>query len=301
MLMSRFPIYQFVIYFLYVGKLKSVGMSVCVTAGLMFAAHTGVAHAETGTVVSFGASYFADPEPLNHVVNKINGSRPCTQGDNNIPQQVAAKTGLELRDYSCSGATGYRYFDGPNATFRIQVENAIHNGDLNANTRLVMVEIGGNDAYVFDVLTLPPQEREGRYAEMMDGLLPLIRQHAPNAQIELADYPPVSDPNTGHLCAIHVNTGSSTVDPPIGIPLDLLRSNEIEISNYVRDAAARHNATFINLRSELADCSTCSAPGQRAVAGLIDNTSTPYRLVLHTTAVGADAISQVFANNYKRG
>lgn len=235
-----------------------------------------------GPVVAFGDSYFADSaSPTTGV-----GLSGCPQGNENIPRLIAQKLDRDIKDYSCSGAVAY-LDAGQSQTIENQVNMAIDNGDLNEETSLVPISIGGNDG--MPQTLVPGEQQASGFINKMDEILPRIKEHAPNADIQLVGYPKMSLPG-GKMCApVHVG-----VHIPLEIPLHLVEQEENIINDFQRTAAEQHKVTFVDLKESTDGYGPCAPDDKRWVSGMFDaSIGTTYTMPLHLTEKANQFISDV--------
>lgn len=235
-----------------------------------------------GPVVAFGDSYFADSaSPTTGV-----GLSGCPQGSENIPRLIAQKLDRDIKDYSCSGAVAY-LDAGQSQTIENQVNMAIDNGDLNEETSLVPISIGGNDG--MPQTLVPGEQQASGFINKMDEILPRIKEHAPNADIQLVGYPKMSLPG-GKMCApVHVG-----VHIPLEIPLHLVEQEENIINDFQRTAAEQHKVTFVDLKESTDGYGPCAPDDKRWVSGMFDaSIGTTYTMPLHLTEKANQFISDV--------
>lgn len=235
-----------------------------------------------GPVVAFGDSYFADSaSPTTGT-----GLSGCPQGQGNIPRLIAQKLDRDIKDYSCSGAVAY-LDAGQSQTIENQVNMAIDNGDLNEETSLVPISIGGNDG--MPQTLVPGEQQASGFINKMDEILPRIKEHAPNADIQLVGYPKMSLPG-GKICApVHVG-----VHIPLEIPLHLVEQEENIINDFQRTAAEQHKVTFVDLKESTDGYGPCAPDDKRWVSGMFDaSIGTTYTMPLHLTEKANQFISDV--------
>lgn len=233
-----------------------------------------------GPVVAFGDSYFADSaSPTTGT-----GLSGCPQGQGNIPRLIAQKLDRDIKDYSCSGAVAY-LDAGQSQTIDNQVNMAIDNGDLNEETSLVPISIGGNDG--MPQTLVPGEQQASGFINKMDEIFPKIKEHAPNADIQLVGYPKMSLPG-GKICApVHVG-----VHIPLEIPLHLVEQEENIINDFQRTAAEQHNVTFVDLKESTDGYGPCAPDDKRWVSGMFDaSIGTTYTMPLHLTEKANQFIS----------
>lgn len=257
----------------------------------------GIAHADTdvtdteetsvqessssqGNMVTFGDSYFADS------ANAADGMglSGCPVSDANVPSLTAHALNLELKDYSCSGAVAYFVGEGRQG-MDVQVDKAVENHDLNEDTELVSISIGGNDG-IFNYLT-PEIMQNNSYFSAMDKMVSTIKEEAPNATVQIVGYPKMTS-SDGSICLpIHVNS----MLPQLVSPDFLVKRGEEVINHYQSVVADKYDAQFINLKEVSDGHGPCSAPDQRWVSGMVD-TDSESKMPMHLTTLGNESVSQ---------
>lgn len=252
------------------------------------------AQAQTGNVVAFGDSYTASPDQFfnaehNSSVSLEGSSAPagypsqggCLQSPNNWPRQMAAQTGLDVADWSCTAQTSYSVLP--------RIDSAIQAGDLNAGTQAVFLAVGANDFGPFGIqqgsnpLDIPAMNNA--FSANMIAAGDNIRAVAPNAQIFVAGVPEVTN---GHgICVIQ-----AIPNAPLGIPVPGELAEDT-IRNMQRTGAQAAGMQFIDNHAMTRGHNTCSTnDSQRYVAGIIDFTSPAYTMSLHPTDLGHSALAR---------
>ena len=233
-----------------------------------------------GNMVTFGDSYFADS------ANAADGMglSGCPVSDANVPSLTAHALNLELKDYSCSGAVAYLVGEGRQG-MDVQVDKAVENHDLNEDTELVSISIGGNDG-IFNYFS-PEIMQNNSYFSAMDEMLGVIKEKAPNATVQIVGYPKMTS-SDGSICLpIHVNS----MLPQLVSPDFLVKRGEEIINHYQSVVADKYDAQFVNLKEISDDHGPCSPPDQRWVSGMID-TDSEFKMPMHLTTLGNESVSQ---------
>ncbi|UDL85353.1 GDSL-type esterase/lipase family protein [Corynebacterium uberis] len=263
-------------------------------------------------IVTFGDSYFANPNPDEFFGSKIAHQAPeqirnapgikerldgyapggCGHDKANIPARVGMKTGVEVRDYSCSGATMYTPSAG--TTLQGEVDKAVAEHALDGQTKLVVIQIGFNDTYQ-QALT-PKPVKANLYGAAADRAVAAIRGAAPNARIMFMNYPTISEPNTSMQCLIHVDVVGQPVDG--GVPAFWIEVGEKETSEFAQAAAERNGGEFLDVRTPTANRHECTPDNQRIVAGVIDTRTKDYNLPVHLNAEGEEILANEIAARY---
>lgn len=283
-------------------------------------------------LVTFGDSYMSNPTPAETVGAKVrlaaeNAGIPldnpvtaplgqytahgCGQSPTNAPRQIGRMTGLTVNDYSCPGAMAYST-GAPAMTLRGEVDNALADRALNAQTSNVVIQFGFNDSYSWllgKVMAngLPDTylNLQQRYAEQkvlwdraMNDAINRIKAAAPNARVTIASYPTISKPDTAEQCLLHVEM----IPGDIGIPAFWIRDAEVNISNWSKAlvaARARDNVVLADLRGATAGRGECAPDNVRLIAGVIDTTNrSGYNLPVHMTNWGVTRSAEVIAATF---
>lgn len=265
----------------------------------------------SGTYVGFGDSMAANPTILDIAMVKAQGKIPeaelpvntpgngCAQGDDSFGRRVSEQTGLELHDYSCPGATAYTTptpVDSiPHTMLSEQVDQAIAEGSLNGDTKLVSVIAGVNDVYQNSNMARPQEERMRLYHDVVTAQINRIREHAPNAQIVMVGYPDETD-GGAYTCGSNLfGVTSHWYFPFVAYYQDEIREEQ-------RAAAEATNIPFIDMVAEINvenNNSGCQnlPPEQRYMATIVDDGG-QHNLSAHLTSAGnqhyADRISSYY-------
>lgn len=287
---------------------------------------------EPHNLVTFGDSYLSNPTPAETVGAKVRANAEaagipldnpiganltqysphgCGQSPTNAPRQIGQMKNLEVRDYSCPGAMAY-VKGGPSATLDGEINNALNDHALNADTSNVVIQFGFNDSYTWlsqqvaarglpdMLLTLPQRYDEQRvlWTNAMNAAIDRIKQAAPNAKITIADYPTISKTETAEQCLVHVEM----LPGDIGIPAFWIRDAEVNIHNWAKDlvnARAKDNVVFADIRDSTEGTGECAPDDRRMIAGVIDTTNVSgYNLPVHMTNNGVAHTAKVIAGTF---
>jgi len=260
--------------------------------------------------LSFGDSVAANPTALDVAVYKTKKNVPslewptirdgsCAQDPNNFAVQAAKRTGLRLEDYSCPGATAYVEPHGndaiPHDTVRQQVERAIAERKLDANTRLVTISAGVNDTYQpnnLPSMTTQPQ-RMARYNAEMTGAINRVKSVAPNAKVILLGIPDETD-GRNHTC------GSNLLGITSHWYFPLVAYYQDEVREQQRLAALDTGSEFLDMVAEISFQSGkngCSNDPGRYGASIFDDS--PHKLAGHLTDAGHEYYARRIAETYR--
>ena len=233
----------------------------------------------------------------------------CAQGPNNYARQVAKNTGLRLDDYSCSGLTAYSpsnpLVPGKRTQIKHYVNKAVDDGALNDKTELVTVLVGFNEFYSKDTWTMTDEQRAQAFHDEIVPSLNKIREHAPNAQIQMLGYPDETDGRNNTCGSNLLGMTTTWYFPPIAFFQDRMR-------DYQRDAAAAASdgqtdpneardggVTFIDMMDEInvtRGNSGCQQDGPRLNSTIFDDS--PHRLSVHLTSNGHEYYAARIAEEY---
>lgn len=254
-----------------------------------------------GTIVAFGDSYFADGGASDGP-----GLSGCPQNKDNVPGLIAQKLGMELKDYSCSGAVAH-FGGGANGsqTFDQQIDMSIGNGDLNENTTYIPVSMGGNDGMAMYMAMNDPAQQQSQYLESMSASLGKIRDAAPNAFIQLVGYPSMTGDN-GNTCSVNAAApGIAPITAFLGpveqVGGDVIGEQERTINNYQRALSNQENIQFVDLKESTLGLGPCSSsPGKLVSTSstfMVEDSNMP----LHLTRSGNETISDLAVQEFESG
>lgn len=263
------------------------------TACAGFAAPT-VASAQGGNIVVFGDSYTASPDEQYNFArgttlssDNIPADYPrtgrCLQDWHNWPRQMQRRTGITVRDWSCTAETS--------SSMLARIASARKSGHLNAGTRAVFLAIGGNDIGPYGLARghnpFDQNSLNRTFSANIARAKAAIQASAPNAQIVVAGLPEVTN-GTG-ICLINVVRGN-----PVGIPV-AGEAIEGSIRSMQRYGAYRNGLKFVDNYALTRGHNTCATNDRaRYVNGWLDTTSTRSTMPIHPTYAGHSALA---ANN----
>lgn len=217
------------------------------------------------------------------------GVNGCGQDPQNWPRLLAEQTNRSLADYSCNAAKSSNVVED-------QLDQAIRDGALGAETQEVIVAVGGMDlqgAFTGGLLNFPmpfPQKLIDDYNARFEHLAARVREVAPNARITLPSYLSISD-EASRMCLINV-----IPNRPLGLVVPGASLIEEQIANVQRDAANRIGARFVDVQAATKGHGTCAPDAQRYVSAvLVDRTAPKHTMTMHPTVEGSRAIARELA------
>lgn len=255
----------------------------------------GTAHAAGPRYVALGDSAASGP-----LVPSPDLSEPgCYRSTKNYPKLVAAQLGVPITDVTCSGADTGDMTNSQGTDF----------GDvppqfdaLNADTTLVTLQIGGNDAGLVGLaescLNILPDPlgtscrdtntAGGRdvYGERVAGVGPKvaavldgIHQRAPNARVFVVGYTTYLRPNG---CYPRVQVWAKDAN--------YIQAKIDQLNQVLATAAAGHGATYVDIRTPGVGKDVCASSSVRWVEPFIPgNVAAP----LHPNATGMVGMAAV--------
>ncbi|QPK83419.1 hydrolase [Corynebacterium qintianiae] len=248
------------------------------------------AGAQERNLVIFGDSVIADPNAPQWLNGKL-GLDPrgssgvdkwCPQSPTSWGRQAAAKLGLSPWDYSCTGTTTIS--QGPQ--LYTQIDRALNDGGLNANTARVIISTGFNDTYNND--GRPDADVRRDFVNYMIPQINRIRAAAPNARIQFVGYPKITAGD--RVCLFHIAPNSSDWTPFAQVERWENQAQWMQV-----DAARATGTEFLDLKPSTWDNNMCSPDNQRMWAGLVDFYGGPGNLPIHVNQRGHDHVSDVIA------
>jgi lysophospholipase L1-like esterase len=271
---------------------RSVAAVAAAVLGLAIA--PGAAQAQW---VGLGDSFAAGPLIPNQTLNPLG----CLRSTRNFARLAAASTGDPLTDASCSGART-THMTQPQSTDA--GTNPPQFNALNAGTRVVSVQIGGNDIGFSEILqncsTVNPFGRpcQNRYirngvdelrvriadtAPKIEAVLAGIRKRSPEATILLVNYAAIV-PHTGSGCWPQVPLAWSDVPYVRGI--------HEALNAMLADEALEAGVTLVDTYGPSRGRDACRSSGTRWVEPLVPgNAAAPF----HPNARGMAAFAPLVA------
>ncbi|MDG4863300.1 SGNH/GDSL hydrolase family protein [Streptomyces sp. T-3] len=247
-------------------------------AGLALATGTTPAAATDRQVyVALGDSMASGP-----LIPTPTGPLACGRSTNNYPHELAARLNVAtFRDVTCSGADTKDMTEPQKLSL-----GGIPAGEappqfnaLSADTTLVTLTIGGNDAGLVGIaqscMTLDPtatpckeKYTEGgvdQVAQRVDAVAPKlaavldgIRAKAPHARVVVAGY------------GLYIKPGGCwPYQPVLGVDADYLQAAVDRLNGVMRTQSAAHGAEFVDLATPSKGHDACQLPGAKWVEGYV--------------------------------
>ncbi|MCK0438581.1 SGNH/GDSL hydrolase family protein [Gordonia alkaliphila] len=216
----------------------------------------------------------------------------CQRAEGNFGRLVAADRGTDLTDVSCAGATTADLTAAQYEGVGPQLDA------LDADTDLVTLALGGNDADVFatavsECARLGRADPEGapcraalgnRLFAALDTVtrpaltagLRAIAERAPHARVMIVGYPWLLPPTDGCFAQVPIAAGDVVY----------LHRLQQRLNQVVADAAAAAGAVYVDMAQASVGHSACADPQQRWIAPLGGVGS------LHPTELGQRAMAE---------
>jgi lysophospholipase L1-like esterase len=258
---------------------------------------TGTAHAAAPRYVALGDSAASGPLIPAPDLSAIG----CFRSTNNYPKLVARQLGLPITDVTCSGAdTGD--MTAPQSTDFGDVPPQLD--ALNADTTLVTLQIGGNDAGLVGLaescLNLLPQpfgtscrdtntagggdvygDRVASVGPKVAAVLDGIHAKAPNARVFVVGYTTYLPPG-----------GCYPRVPVWARDADYIQAKIDQLNQVLADAASGHGASYVDIRTPGIGKDVCKSSLIRWTEPFIpQNIAAP----LHPNATGMAGMATVVA------
>lgn len=263
-------------------------------------------HPPTARYVAIGDSYTSAPELERQIA--ITTPQGCGQSDSNYPHGVAKALGEQsFTDVSCSGALAGSVAEPHLAG----INGAAPQGEaLSAQTELVTVSLGGNDAEILPLLFECVGEegkpsdcrqqfiRDGSDKLMdsvraiepeLDAMLDEVHQRAPNARVLVLGYPQIF-PGDGSSCP-----GEMLVT---GGDLRYFDRAERLMNDLIREAAVSHGDEYVDTYTPTKGRHSCSGKDVRWVESMVPVAPV---VTLHTNERGQRGIEKAVLAAIERG
>jgi hypothetical protein len=271
---------------------------VAVLAALVATLTIGVAAAGAANWAGLGDSYAAGPLIPNQELTPLG----CLRSDHNFAHLAAAQLGRSLADVSCSGATTDDMTQSQNVT--PGPANPPQFNALTATTRVVTLQIGGNDIGFTEILencaSASPfghpcqdryvvngddtlRDRIAAAAPKIAAAIQGIHARSPQARVFVVNYAAIL-PETG--------SGCWPVVPIAWADVPYLRGIEKALNAMLADQAGANNATIVDDYTASIGHDACKSTTTKWVEPLIPtNPAAPF----HPNARGEAGIAAVVA------
>ncbi|MDK8762220.1 GDSL-type esterase/lipase family protein [Corynebacterium sp. MSK218] len=265
-------------------RLAALCATLLVAVGLSQAPQAAAAERN---LVAFGDSVLADPQLDTYLSSRLgssgrNPSLDCPSG-NNFAKRTAAKLGMPVADFSCSGAVSMSQGPQMNA----QVDDAIRRGKLTTETQRVIYAGGFNDTY--NNAGLSDKDMRARFVGANAPIIHKIRAAAPNARIQIVGYPTIGSGD--RYCLIHVGP-----KPADATALPMVQRYE-NVTQWMQvDLAHATGTEFVDMKPMTWDRGMCADANKRLWAGLVDFSAGPGNLPLHVNARGHEFVANHLAS-----
>lgn len=252
--------------------------------------------------VALGDSMASGP-----LIPDITGNIACGRSTHNYAHDLAASLGVaELRDVTCSGAET-KHMTEPQSLSVLGVPTGTAPPQfdaLSADTTLVTLTIGGNDAGLVgiaeDCVNLDPTATpcKTRYtaggvdqvAQRVDAVAPRvaavldgIHQRSPNARVLVTGY------------GLYIKAGGCwPFQPVLPVDADYLQGNVDRLNNVIATEAAAHGAEYVDVRTPSTGHDACQSASARWVEGYVPlNPAAP----LHPNQRGEENYARIITDH----
>lgn len=247
----------------------------------------GIAQAEPGNYVAFGDSFPANPGQSSPSEPGENG---CPQAVNNISRLVGSKTGLQVRDFTCTGTVVH--VPSPKNLMNY-VNDAVAKGALNGDTKLVTIFAGANDA--MQTVWAPAQLQDDWFQTSMTEAINKIKMAAPNARVISVGYPEFTSRDDAHFaCPVNVNGFAPHVPAAPIYPL------EMAVQQRQVRAAETTGTEFLNMKDiSNVNVAMCGPDGEREVSAFLDSDTAQYNMTNHLTHRGSEVFAEAIRHQFQ--
>ena len=261
-------------------------------AAALFAPIAPAAQAQERNMVIFGDSVISDPNMGQWAAGKL-GLDPrgpsdirtwCPTSPTSWGKRSAAKLGLPVRDYSCTGTVSIQ--KGPQ--FASEVTRAVNDRGLSPATARVIITTGFNDTYHNDGRDRAAFRRD--WVAAMAPQIRRIRAAAPNARIQIVGYPKITAGD--RVCLFHIapNVADAT-------RFAAVQEWEGSIQWAQVDLARATGVEFLDLKPSTWHNNMCAPDNKRMWAGLVDFYGGPGNLPIHVNQRGHEHVANVIARS----
>ena len=226
--------------------------------------------------VALGDSMASGP-----LIPDITGNVGCGRSTHNYAHDLAAQRGAELTDVTCSGAETKHMTESQSLSVAgVPTGTAPPQFDaLSADTTLVTLTIGGNDAGLvgiaencvnLDPTATPCKDRytEGgvdQVAQRVDAIAPQvaavldgIHQRSPQARVLVTGY------------GLYIKPGGCwPAQPVLAVDADYLQGNVDRMNRVIAAQASAHGAEYVDVATPSAGHDACQSAGSKWIEGYV--------------------------------
>lgn len=271
-------------------RILATTVAALTAGGALLAGHAANAN-PGGGYVALGDSFVANPGATDEANGTGRPGKVCPVSATNVGHNVAERLGLQLHDYSCNGTVAYV----PTTPKSLAgfAEQAIANGDVNHDTKLITIAIGANDA--MQAFWAPDDVQNDMYHRAVTGTINRLKEHAPNAQVMLIGMPEITSRDDVHY-ACPANVFGHAPQVPAA-PVHVV---EMNLQNRQIRAAEATGSTFINMKDvSNINAAMCGPDGQRHVSAMLDSDTANYNMPNHLTHEGSRVVAGEVARAYR--
>ncbi|WP_407564455.1 SGNH/GDSL hydrolase family protein [Streptomyces sp. 184] len=287
-----------------VPKILKGALGAAAAAGLVVGA-TAAPAAAGGAETAAGEVYVAlgDSMASGPLIPLPTGPLACGRSTENYPHELADRLGVaELRDVTCSGAkTDHMTQPQSLSLLGVDMGEAPPQFDaLSADTTLVTLTIGGNDAGLVgiaqDCMQLNPTadlckdgfmeggvdtvaQRIEAMGPKIGAVLDGIHARAPQARVLVTGYGDYIKPG-----------GCWPLQPVLAADADWLQGSVNHMNRVIADRAAAHGAEYVDVFTPSRGHDACQSPGDKWVEGYVP---TAPAAPLHPNARGEEAYADI--------
>ncbi len=269
--------------------------------GLLLPATPALAQTGGTSYVAFGDSIAANPTWSEQLAQRENA--PCRTGTDSYPENLAGNF-PSFFNASCSGSTIIEVSGGGQISAEVldkSIDRAEEHGALGANTTVVTLTIGANDAWPHALLygyradgTIEISSEE--FAHRIRSKINRIKNLAPNARILLVGYPEFTEADN-RLCLVNLDAN--------GIPVQLptqdatLRTYFQSLNTAMAQAAPTLGVEYVDIAKEFRGHNTCAPGNERWVTTVVDKPGVSL-LPMHISSEGVKAQTRIINAHLNR-
>ncbi|WP_067474063.1 SGNH/GDSL hydrolase family protein [Actinomadura hibisca] len=250
--------------------------------------------------VALGDSMASGP-----LIPDITGPVACGRSTHNYPHELASRLGVAgLKDVTCSGAASKHMTEPQSLSLLGQPAGTVppQLDALTADTRLVTLTIGGNDAGLVGVaqncVNLLPTgtpcktkyvqggvdqiaQRIDAFEPKLGAVLDGVRQRSPQARVVVTGY------------GLYIKRGGCwPAVPVLPVDADWLQGSVNRMNGVIARQAVAHNMTYIDLVTPSAGHDACQSPSAKWLEGF---TPTSVAAPLHPNRRGEENYARIIA------